>query len=167
MPNTTHEYSYYYDADDMHNPYGDAYFQKEIDCNYVIPPPQVFASMTMFHVPPPKNEVDNKYTYTLKNGHVLELDHPLPDGIPIEMLMPNRQTNAHQDTQRQRNSELIVEDEETVKHILVYASIILCPLSGFLFYRHYMKKDKKFAKHDEKFTFTTFAVLGSLLFCLL
>lgn len=159
MPNLV--FDYYNETDEMINPYGSNCCYDEIKCDYVIPTPDILCKLSTFDVPPPVTEVKQKYTYTLKNGQTLELDHPLPPGFPIEMI---GDADAEQ---RAATLESLNEDKRTLKNVLIYGTVLVCPFSGFLFYWYYMKKDKKLAKRIEKLTLTSFTVIGSILLLLL
>lgn len=159
MPNINSEY--YYETNHYVNPYDDDYSYSEIKCNYIIPTPDILSNLSNFDVPPPIEENDQKFTYTLKNGTTFVLDHPLPPGFPLERL---ERLQQHVQNQGQLSTHI---DKKAYKEILIYGTIALFPFSGFLFYGYYHKRDKKFAKNIHRVTFTTLSVLAALLCCLL
>ncbi|EAY12581.1 hypothetical protein TVAG_154320 [Trichomonas vaginalis G3] len=98
-----------------------------------------------------------KYKYLLKDGKEVELTNPLPPGMPIH-LIHNQVTN---DSNCSNNSQA-ENEKRTLKDLLLYGSIVVCPISGVLIY-YYMKKRRPiFAESIRKFTLATFATLGRI-----
>lgn len=159
MPNLSTQY--YYETDECVNPYGDCYYPTEIKCDYVIPTPEILCNLSNFDVPPPIDQLNQKFIYTLKNGQKIELDHPLPPGFPIESL---DQLLQQSHTVRELSTHI---DKKYIKELFIYCAVGICPFSGFLFYWYFTKKNPKLARNIKRITFTALTVIGTTLLLLI
>lgn len=140
------------------NPYEDFCYEGEIKCDYCIPTPDLIASLSSFCVPPPTNETTGKYSYTLKSGKKLELDHPLPPGFPIDLIPSDEEEHANNGSE---------DSCISIKHLLLYGTACICPISGIIMYAVLHKRNPKLANRIRKLTLTSFIAIGSFLLLLL
>ncbi|EAY18771.1 hypothetical protein TVAG_268040 [Trichomonas vaginalis G3] len=146
---------------DLENPYADFCYHSDIECDYTIPTPDFFSQVLGFNVPSPVSESNQKYTYTLKNGQVLELDHPLPDGFPIDMISseePSVQSIPQIEYGR---------DCSSMKEVVMYAACAALPISGLIMYLFTYKKNPKVAERIRNVTLSSFVTWGTVLLLLL
>lgn len=143
------------------NPYEDYSYSTEIECNYCIPTPDFFVTVCGAQVPPPIDLSAGKFTYTLKNGKTLELDHPLPPGFPIDLI--GQEEEPSQDNAQIDSSEGVSSFSE----ILMYGAICVCPIAGLILYAYHHKKHPKLAQKLRYMTFTSFVTMGTILLLIL
>lgn len=153
-------YDSFYAFDDAVNPYGDCCMCENVECDYVIPTPDVIASLSTFNVPAPVSQSHRRFSYTLNNGTKLEFEHPLPPGIPVHFVTQNENTD---------NSEIDENEARrlSVKHFMIYSSCIVCPFAGLFWFKHYAKKDPAFANRIRNVTLSTLTAYGTILLILL
>lgn len=151
------QYSYFEEDEDDSNPYGSStYYSSESsdeEIGYVLPSPDKIASKSIFNVPPPREIHQEKFYYTLKNGKTLELDHPLPSCLPIELLEEQYKSDEQEETRR--------------SDFLLYTAATIIPIAGPILYAILKKKRPVLARRLLKVSIASIVAIGSLLFILL
>ncbi|EAY18185.1 hypothetical protein TVAG_122510 [Trichomonas vaginalis G3] len=117
------------------NPYNDVQECTTIECNYIIPAPDVVFHEICYDLPPPREDLQQKYVYILKSGKVLEFDHPLPENIPIDELFNSETHSEEIEHHRIPKSD---------RYLMALSS--LCPFAGYIAYFALRKKRPAFAE---------------------
>ncbi|EAY09108.1 hypothetical protein TVAG_230680 [Trichomonas vaginalis G3] len=141
------------------NPYDDFSCESSIECDYIVPSPFENHSLKQFDVPAPEIAVNTSYVYQTKDGKVLVLNHPLPDGFSIEFIFDGGEHSHHR-----RHRHGFRYNKNLLKDILSYIGVSICPISGLPIYFCNHKKRPCFARRILKFMMASFVILGFILF---
>lgn len=137
-----------------YNPYEDSWEYSQIECDYILPTPDILLLTSRSNMPAPGEEMNSKFTYTLKNGKVLELENPLPSCLPIEILCGEEEPEE-------------IEEPSYPSDNALYVTSAVCPIAGYIAALLLRSKRPQLARRLRTISHASLTVLGSILMILL
>ncbi|EAX95844.1 hypothetical protein TVAG_425970 [Trichomonas vaginalis G3] len=97
------------DETSNYNPYEGVAEAGELDCQYVISTPDVLSKKSIYNIPPPFEEAKEMFTYTLEDGSKLIMENPLPNFLPMEVLIDvvSKASSSSDDLESSENDDEI------------------------------------------------------------
>ncbi|EAX94549.1 hypothetical protein TVAG_300820 [Trichomonas vaginalis G3] len=136
------------------NPYEDSTESDEIECDYILPTPDILLLTSRYNLPDPQEKTKPKFSYTLANGKVLELENPLPSCLPIEILCEGEETEEPEEPAQASDNAL-------------YVTSAVCPIAGYIAALILKSKRPQLARRLKNISNVSMTVLGSILLILL